>query len=597
MNRFSLLLVCSILLAGGSVRAEEPDSGPVDSGYSERVSVTAARTPIPVNETGNSVSILTREQIEERGHVFLADLLRGLHGLSISRSGPAGSQTQIRVRGAEANHVLVRIDGVDVSDVFGADELPLEIITGDDIERIEFVRGPQSGLWGSDAVAGVINILTRSARAPGISASLEGGSFGTARAAGRYAYGNEWVRFDANLSHLDSDGTNISRQGPEDDGTRNTTAGVALRIAPETPLGVELSVRHTESSSDFDAVDFVTTGLPVDAADSTDTDLTLIRLAGEWRAEDSRWNHRAAFSSVGSNTRTRVGGTPDTSTTIEKLGLSLQTAVEIGKHGIAFAIDHERRDFSQRGVPSPFGDPNQDQDIDNTGFAIEYRFRVKDRWATSANLRHESNSDFDDITTFRLTGSVGFGDKTRLRAAVGTGQKAPTFIERFGFFPGSFIGNPSLRPERSKSFEIGIDRQFGEAATVGVTYFDATLDDEINGAVFDATAGGFTAVNEITASDRRGVEAAFTTPIAKRADLHASYTYTDAKQPAATGGTERELRRPRHLATLAASWRSAGGRFKARCSLNRTGWRRICFSHRSPVPRNASHSTVICLPI
>jgi vitamin B12 transporter len=569
------------------------DSGndPVETDYTEQISVTAARTPIPLSETGNSVSILTREQIEERGHVFLSELLRGLPGLSISRSGPMGSQTQIRARGAEANHVLVQIDGVDVSDVFGADELPLEIMTSDDIERIEFVRGPQSGLWGSDAVAGVINIVTRSSRVPGISARLEGGSFGTSRAAGRYAYGNDRVRFDANVSHLDTAGTNVSRQGFEDDGTRSTTAAASVRFVPSTPLTVELAARHIDSSSDFDAVDFVTTGLPVDALNTTETDLTIIRLSGRWHPEDGRWTHQATLSSVSSDTQTELGGTPDSSTTIDKFGVSLQSSIYLGvtggpgKHELAFAVDHERRDFGQTGVASPFGDPNQNQDALNTGVAFEYRFRTKGNWAASANVRQESNSDFDDITTFRLTASTRLGsERTRLRGAIGTGQKAPTFVERFGFFPGSFVGNPNLQPEQSTSFEIGIDRQLWRSGKLGITYFNATLEDEINGFFFDAIAGAFTAVNETGESDRQGFELEFLTPIGDRLDFQTTYTFTDATQPGAGGGSERELRRPRHLGSLAVTWRSEDNHMKIRSSVNHIGASTDLFFPPFPTP-------------
>jgi vitamin B12 transporter len=559
--------------------AGETDSEPLETGYDEHVSVTAARTPIPVDETGNSITILTREEIEQRGYVFLGDLLRGLPGLSISRSGPAGAQTQIRVRGAEANHVLVRIDGVDVSDAFGADELPLEMMTSYDIERIEFVRGPQSGLWGSDAVAGVINILTHSDRDPGGSARIDAGSFGTVHAGGRFGYGNDRLRFDGSISHVDTDGTNISRQGSEKDGTRNTTATTSLRYTPSTkPFDLELSARHTNSTSDFDAIDFVTTGLPVDASNATDTDLTLIQVTGRWRPEGGRWSHQGMLSSVGTDVQTVLGGIPDTSTKIDKLGASVQSSVDLGReggprgHGLTFAVDHEQRDFSQRGLALPFGDPNQDQEIDNTGVSLEYRFRSHERWAASANVRHDHNSDFDDITTFRLTGSVGLkGGKTRMRAAVGTGQKAPTFIERFGFFPNSFIGNPNLKPERSTGFEIGVDRQLGKSAMLGVTYFNDTLDNEINGFFFDAGLGGFTAVNESGESDREGLEVVFAAPLAERLDLQATYTYTDATQPDGAGDTERELRRPEHLASVSVNWRTAGNRLKLRGSLNHTG--------------------------
>lgn len=559
--------------------AGENDSERLESGYDEHVSVTAARTPIPIDETGNSITILTREEIERRGYVFLGDLLRGLPGLSISRSGPAGTQTQIRVRGSEANHVLVRIDGIDVSDAFGADELPLEMITSYDIERIEFVRGPQSGLWGSDAVAGVINILTRSDRDPGGSARIEAGSFGTVRAGGRYGYGNSRLRFDGSISHVDTEGTNISRQGSEKDGTRNTTATASLRYTPSTkPFGLEFSARHTNSTSDFDAIDFVTTGLPVDAANTTDTDLTLLRVAGRWRPEGSRWSHKATLSSVGTDVQTLLNGIPDTSTRVDKLGASVQSSVDLGRErdsrgqSLTLAVDHERRDFGQRGIASPFGDPNQDQEIDNTGVSVEYRFRSRKRWAASGNVRHERNSDFDDITTFRLTGSVGLkGGKSRLRAAAGTGQKAPTFIERFGYFSDSFIGNPDLKPEQSIGLEIGVDRQFGKSAMLSVTYFNDTLEDEINGFFFDATLGGFTAVNESGKSDREGLEIMFVTPLAEHLDLQATYTYTDSTQPDGSGGTERELRRPEHEASVSVDWRTGADKLKLRGSLNHKG--------------------------
>jgi vitamin B12 transporter len=594
MARFLLLLSLLLVLFPGAPRARDGDiaAEPLDTGYSERVSVTAARTPIPVDETGNSITILTREDIERRGHVFLADLLRGLPGLSISRSGPAGAQTQIRVRGAEANHVLVRIDGVDVSDAFGADEIPLEILTSFDIERIEFVRGPQSGLWGSDALAGVINILTRSEGTPGGTASVEAGSFGTVQAGGRYGFGNKRLRFDTSVSHLDSDGTNISRQGSERDGTENTTATAHLRYTPsERPFDIDLTARHTDSVSDFDDIDFVTTGLPYDAVNSTNTRLTAVQATGRWQTAGSRASHLATLSSVGTSTRTLLGGAPDTATEIDKLGVSFQTTIDLGrelrhsKHLLSFAVDHEQRDFIQRGTASIFGDPNQDQDIDNTGLVVEYRFSAPDRWALSANVRHERNSDFDNITTFRLTGSVGRQNaKTRFRAAVGSGQKAPTFIERFGFFPNSFIGNPDLHPERSMSFEVGLDRRIGELATFGLTYFNDALEDEIRGFFFDAVAGGFTAVNESAESNRRGLELEFGVAFQQRLDLRGSYTYTDATQPDQLGGTERELRRPEHLASLSAAWRTAGQRFRLNASLHHTGNTADLFFPPFPMP-------------
>lgn len=572
---FVMLGVTSFATAG------ETDE-PLDPGLEEQVSVTASRTPIPVRESGNSISILSRAEIEARGYPFVADLLRGLPGLSVSRSGPAGSQTQIRVRGAEANHVLVRIDGVDVSDVFGADEVPFELLTSEDIERIEFVRGPQSGLWGSDAIAGVIDIVTRSDDARGGSARIETGSFGTTRSGGRFGTGSERLRFEAAFSQLDTDGTNVSRQGQEDDGTENTTVGASLRWDPDrAPFDLDLSVRHTHSTSDFDDIDFVTTGLPTDAVNSTGTDLTVVRVGADWNPQARRWHHGFSLSSAAGDAATTLRGTPDSSTEIDKIAASFQSAVDLGAGQlVTLALDHERRDFSQRGTTSVFGDPNQKQAIDNSGLAVEYRFHSLARWAASASVRRDHNSDFDDVTTFRLTGALGFNaGKTRLRAAAGSGQKAPTFLDRFGFFTDTFLGNPDLKPEKSRSFEIGIDQQIGKRARIAITYFDATLEDEINGFFFDGVAGAFTAVNENGESDRRGLELAFDTALGERIDVLGSYTYTDATDPDGV-----ELRRPKHVAFLAANWRSTGNRVRVRGSLNHSGTREDLYFPPFPQP-------------
>ncbi len=126
----------------------------------ETMVVSASRTPMSIAESGSSITLITRDEIERRQAVYVADLLRDVPGLGVSRAGGPGSQTQVRVRGAEANHVLVLIDGVRANDPAQGDELRFEYLTTSGIERIEVIRGPQSALWGSEAVAGVINIIT-----------------------------------------------------------------------------------------------------------------------------------------------------------------------------------------------------------------------------------------------------------------------------------------------------------------------------------------------------------------------------------------------------------------------------------------------------
>ena len=146
----------------------------------EYMTVTASRIPVPLWEAGSTVTVIDNVDIERRQTPYLVDLLRSVPGLSVNQQGGAGKYAQIRVRGAEANQVLVMIDGVEVNNSTRADDFDFSTLHTGDIARIEVVRGPQSSLWGSDALDGVINIITKQATQAFVaSASFEGGSFGT----------------------------------------------------------------------------------------------------------------------------------------------------------------------------------------------------------------------------------------------------------------------------------------------------------------------------------------------------------------------------------------------------------------------------------
>lgn len=521
---------------------------------SETVTVTAARTSLPIDEIGSTVTIIDREEIESRQAQYLSDLLRGVPGIAVARSGGPGSVSQARIRGAEANHVLVLIDGVAVNDAFAADEIPLELLTSYDIERVEIVTGPQSGVWGADALAGVINVVTRRDLEGG-EAEVEGGSFGTTRGGGRIAgrLGAVGVSFTGSV--LDSDGTNVSRTGGEDDGASNGTAALRLAWAQESgPFDLDVSARHTDASAEFDGVDAVTTGLPIDADNETDTTLSLLQATGRWAGDGSAWSHELRASVAASDTDTLSAGLPAGSTAIDKTAFSFQSSVDLGaasslERRLTLAVDREDRRFEQRGEATPFGDPNQDRSIDTTGGVVELRVGRPGSWSLTGDVRHDTHSDFADETTWRVTGSWSPWRATRLRASVGTGHKPPTFIERFGFFSDTFVGNPDLEPETSTGWEVGLDRDLGRDASAGVTYFRARLDNEINGFVFDPGLGAFTARNEDATSDRQGVEVRARADVG-RTTIAASYTFTDATQPDGAAGDERELRRPRHMANL-----------------------------------------------
>lgn len=549
----------------------------------ETIVVTASRIPVPLSAVGSSISVIDREQIERRESAFAIDLLRNVPGVAISQSGSIGSQTQLRMRGAEANQVLVLIDGIEANDPAGNAEFAFENLGTWDIDRIEVVRGAQSGLWGSDALAGVINVITRQPdEALSVSGFGEGGSFGTWSAGTRISGALLGTRAGLSVSSIDSDGTNSSRSGGEDDGYENRTASLAVLAAPTDKLDLAFNGRYSDIHKEFDSVSWLT-GLPADTRDETDMSLGYFGATATLSLLEDRWiqSLRAAWTRSDTDNSNELGANGETDA--DRFGFYWQSTYHFtpvsdrsAGNSLTLAVDHEREDFSQRGAPGPWGDPNQDESDRNTAVVAEGLFSPLSRVSISLSARHDDNSSFDNINTYRAT--TAWTDETtgtRLHAALGRGQKAPTFIERYGYFPGQFTGNPDLKPERSTAWELGIDQAFaGIGARLGLTYFHADMQNEIYGYAFDEETFQTTAVNLPGTSKRRGVEVTAMAQPLPSLKLSATYTYTDATEPdAETGEDVREIRRPRHTGSLGADWSSRDGRLELNANLSYTGTR------------------------
>ncbi|MGI9259323.1 MAG: TonB-dependent receptor plug domain-containing protein [Gammaproteobacteria bacterium] len=526
----------------------------------ENVLAQASRTPVSAAQTGSSFTVIDREQLERRQIVYVADALRDVPGFAMSRVGTLGSQTQFRIRGAEANQVMVFIDGVEANDPASGDEFLFEQLMATEIERIEIIRGPQSALWGSDALAGVINLITRRGTEPfAASGYFEAGSFSTTIAGGQLSATGDVFDLNLGISHLDTEGANISRIGDEDDGSQNSTFSLnaGARVSERTRL--EIFARRTETLTEFDGTDFVSTGLPMDADRETDATQQYLRLSAKTSSADERWQHQLSLTQLETDNQNTDAGAFLGSTAAEKLGVYLQTSVALDEslsHRLTFAVDHETQDFSQRGPASIFGDPNQDQNLDTTGYVLEYQGVDLGPFSVSAALRHDDNSAFDDITTYRLTGSYrSESTGTRWHASAGTGQKSPTFVDRFGFFSDEFIGNPDLKPEKSKGWEIGFDQPLSTLnASFAATYFDEQLEDEIDGFVFDPASSFFTAANRPGESERSGVELRFNAELSSSIDLSANYTYLDSTERQSLGEEVDETRRPKNMFSLGLNY-------------------------------------------
>ncbi len=538
MRKFLVVLFCLSIQAYG------------DDQWLETITVTASRTPLELRDTGSSVSIITGDEIRARNVTNLGELLREIPGMAVSQQGSQGALTQVRVRGAEANQLLVLIDGVEVNDLSQGGEFNFTHLLTSQIERVEIVKGPQSALWGSDALAGVVNVITAPQNPSGttLSGYIDAGSFSTIRTGFGMRSGKEKLQTSLSIDYVDTDGTNISRNGSEDDGYRNLTLNFSGEYEMTGNSSVSWLLRNTDSKTGFDSIDFFTTGLPVDAGFTTNSRQTYGNISLAWQP--------GSVEQILTLARTDTENINRTDSPVRDItrGVRDQLRYQInylkGSHILTALLEYEDEDYEQRGNVSFFGDPNRDLGTTSRNVAAEYRY---DGSAIDFSLsaRYENNSDFDDSRSYRATLAWHLpGDVTDLYASVGQAVKNPTFTERFGFFD-TFFGNPDLKPEKSRGMEIGLRQSFlNDDLTMDATWFSTRLEDEINGFVFDPVAGGFTAENVTGRSDREGLEVSVHYRLSETIRITSGWTWLKARQPDPAGGKSTEVRRPEHSASL-----------------------------------------------
>ena len=570
-------LVCSIVFVLFSSQLLAEEAFELDE-----LVVTAALQPISIRDVASSITVITREEIEQKQARYLSELLRDIPGFSVSQAGGVGSQTQVRVRGAEANQLLVLMDGVRANDPAASDEFQYHFALTSDIERIEIIRGPQSATWGSDAMAGVINIIRKKdVNSTHLSGSLEAGSFSSLSADVEGGYRGDVFRINGSVSYLDTDGTNVSRTGNEKDGAENTTGHIALEFDAGEAFSFRFSGQAVDASSEYDDIDYFVTGLPVDADRVTESRQDFLAAELHFKPPQGPWSGNFSVNRMNSDNDNFSDGSWTDSTAAETLELRLRGGVVFGEeqnNRISFALESEDVDFSQRGEASFYGDPNQDQSYDSNGYALEYVGKPIEGLTWTGSLRQDDYSDFDNATTWQLAASYRLSSRFRVRGSVGTGFKVPTFTERYGYYEDFFIGNPDLKPESSEGWEIGLDTNWANGRhQLEVAYFDQDLQDEIDGFVFDPDTYLFTAMNRESDSSRKGIEAIFDTRLGQSFTLGASYTYTDATEKDADGQSVQEVRRPEHMASVTANYYFASDRGNLNLNLNYTGSQKDVF--------------------
>lgn len=525
---------------------QDISAGVVDTGVSpQEAGTTETATGVPIDQVGTAVTVVTGAQLKAQQVRTVADALRSLPGVSVSRTGTQFGITQIRMRGAESNHTLVLIDGIEANNTTNG-EWDFSDLSTDGIERIEVLRGSQSGLYGSGAIGGVINIITAGGRGPlTLRASAEGGSFNTSEVRAGISAGNDDGYFKFSAAKLRTDGFNIAAVGPEKDGGELSTFAFAAGLNATKDIGVDITFRHIDKEGDRDAVGG--TGLQVATDDPLSTMASTTTLAGiraHWDMLDGALTHAVHANRLTNTTDDNDFSFPAfpylTSNESERnrygytLTYRFDTPALMGaSHSLTGMIEQQEEYFTPQGD----GQDNIEREGERLALVAEYRGEFADRLFVTGSVRNDDTSEFGEFTTWRTTATLQLPEiGLRPHASAGTGMKAPTFFERYGQFPNFFTPNPDLIPEESFGWDAGVEfTLLAKRAAIDITYFETEIENQI-------TLGFTTADNLLGISEHKGVEIAARYQLTPSLLLGGSYTYLDSRQP---DGLE-SLRRPKH---------------------------------------------------
>ena len=557
-----LTIGCSLTTTLGKTSAEEkviilPDTV-----------VTATFVPTRVEAVGSAVTLITDEQIAKSQKRVVAQILREVPGLAVSQSGTVGSFTTIRIRGAEGNHTLVLIDGIEVNDPSGGSEFDFGSLRAIDIKRIEVLRGPQSALYGSDAIGGVVNIITKRGAGPTTAhLQLEGGSFRTGQMSADLRGGGNNFHYSLGVSGFTTDGISIapkSEGNRETDGNENGTINVKFGFAPIDNLELDFNGRYVNDTTDSDTQPAVV-GI-IQTVDSNSKTRKIQRSGSArlvYSLYDGGWEHIIGVSSNEEVADDTTNGETSFEADGEKVRYHYQTniffdtpSVADGEHGLTFLAEHEE---DAQFTSSAFG--SNDRSITNLGYVAEYRADLWDRLFLTIAGRYDDNDVFKNATTYRMTGAYLLDNLgARLHGSYGTGVKNPTLFELFGSAE-NFTGNPNLSPESSKGWDAGIEqRLFSDRLTLDATYFNNRITDLIQGS-------GITSSNLNGTSKIQGLELTLDGKLANQLRITGQYTYTNTKD---ANGTKL-VRRAKHIASLNLNYRFFANRATLNLGIDYTG--------------------------
>jgi vitamin B12 transporter len=511
------------------------------------VSPTATETPI--DQIASSVTVITAKDIERDQRRTVPDALSTVPGLNVVQSGGPGGVTSVFMRGTNANHTKVLIDGIDVSDPSNqARVFDLGQLLTSDVQQIEVLRGPQSGLYGADALGGVISIITKKGEGPPrATGMIEGGSFGTFNQTAALSGAQDRINYAFNVAHFRSTDTPVTPLELLPPGRKaignnydNMTYSTKLGADLNENFSVNAVARYTDATLHFTT----DSGFPSfpNAAQSTQTVHQLFtRGEAVWSLFDDRIKNYFGVNYTNHwNSNISPGDIAPTITTGDRVKYDWHAVTQLAPfHTVVVGAEHETETLQTATLSA--------ENVNKAGY-VELQSQFANRLFLVENIRQDDNDRFGAHPTFRLAPAVIVPvTETKFKASYGTGFKAPTLSQLFVSFPEFFFfANPNLKPEESIGYDAGFEQPlFNDRVRFGSTYFHNDIKNLIAPDEF------FTTNINIGKATTEGTENFVTAAITDRIRVRADYTFTRTVD--ATTGLEL-LRRPKEKWSANVIW-------------------------------------------
>jgi len=520
------------------------------------VVVTATKVPTPISEVGSAITLITGQDIDAHQWRTLPDALADAPGLNVVQTGGPGGLTSVFIRGANANHTKVLIDGIEVNDPStpnGAFDFGQVLTSG--LARVEILRGPQSSLYGSDALGGVINVVSTEGQGPArLSASVEGGSFRTFNQTAAVSGQTGQLHYAVDLAHFRSGATPVTpldllAAGEARIGDRydNMTVGTRLKADISDAFSLGGSLRYVDAHLRTTSDNFNNYPIYPDAAQTSQWTRQLFA-RGEARLSLAGGKVQNVFGVGYTDYRTTIQA-PDDGSGLpapiiddgDRLKFDWQGVIKLSGRETVVLGAETRND---RLIASPI----DASDRASAGFA-EWQANPVDHFNIAASVRYDSDARFGGKATWRIAPAYTVAaTQTLLRASLGTGFKAPTLNQLFVSYPPYFYGNPNLKPETSRGYDIGFEQPLASnRLRVGATWFHNAIVNLIDN---NAT---FTSYANVGRATTYGIESFAALTLSRALDLRADYTWTVARNDI-TGANL--ARRPGQKVDVTVTWRA-----------------------------------------